>query len=376
MGLSMILFLLTFLTLYGGINFYFFFRAQSLFHLAGISQGVFFLFTTLMILAPILLRVFEALHWEQMARGLAYIGYVWMAFVFLFFFLSVSLELIRAIHKLFVPSAATRTLKALTFGVSVCAAAVLVAYGYVEAQTVRVKHLEIETDKSLPEGKLRLVQISDVHVGMIIGEKRLGPILEKVSEAKPDLLVSTGDLLDGELDNIMHHARLFADLQPKYGKIAILGNHEYFAGLDRSLEFTRAAGFRLLRDDVVQVAGITIFGADDATGLRFGGSRRSTGFKEALAEKRDDFVLYLKHQPRVDRGAHFDLMLSGHTHGGQLWPFRFIVRLFFPRDYGLHRLDGTQWLYISRGTGTWGPPVRIFAPPEITVIDLVGKKFH
>ena len=371
----MILFLLTFLTLYGGINFYFFFRAQSVLHFAGVYQGSFLVFIILMILAPVLLRVFEAVHWEQTARVSAYIGYVWMAFVFLFFFLSVSLELIRVIHKLFVPSTGTITLKTVTFSLSALLAAVLVVYGYVDAQRIRVKHLEIPTNKlTATEGKLRIVQISDVHVGIIIGEKRLTPLIDKIRQANPDLLVCTGDLMDGELDNVMHNARLFAELQPRYGKLAILGNHEYYAGIDRSLEFTKAAGFHLLRDDMAQVAGITIFGADDVTGLRFGGSNKREGLKKALAEKRDGFVLYLKHQPQLDRDANFDLMLSGHTHGGQLWPFRLIVRLFFPRDYGLYPLDGNKLLYVSRGTGTWGPPVRIFAAPEITVIDLIGKK--
>jgi len=371
----MILFLLTFLALYGGINFYFFSRAQSVLHFAGLYQGLFLVFIILMIIAPILLRVFEAVHWEQAARVSAYIGYVWMAFVFLFFFFSISLELIRVIHKLMVPSAGTITLKAVTFGLSVLAAAALTVYGYADARHIRVKHLEIATDKLMsPEGKLRIVQISDVHVGIIIGEKRLTPLLNKIREANPDILICSGDLLDGELDNVMQSARLFAALSPRYGKIAVLGNHEYYAGLDRSLEFIQASGFELLRDDMVKTAGITIFGADDVTGLRFGGSKKRGGFKKALAEKRDGFTLLLKHQPQIDPDANFDLMLSGHTHGGQLLPFRLIVRLFFPRDYGAYPLGDNKLLYVSRGTGTWGPPVRVFAAPEMTVIDLIGKK--
>jgi len=373
----MILFLLTFLALYGGINFYFFFRVQSILHFSGVFQVLFLVFIVLMILAPVLVRVIESFHWEQTARVVAYVGYVWMAFVFMFFFLSISLELIRVIHKLMVPSAGTTLLKTLTFGVSSFLAVVLVVYGYVDAQCIRVKHLEVATDKSLPAGeKIRIVQISDVHVGIIIGEKRLTPLLDKIREAHPDILICSGDLLDGELDNIMKNSRLFASLSPRYGKFAILGNHEYYAGIDRSLEFIKAAGFELLRDDMAQAAGITIFGADDITGRRFAGPDKRDGFKKALAEKRDGFVLLLKHQPQVDKDANFDLMLSGHTHGGQLLPFRLIVHLFFPRDYGAYQLDGNRLLYVSRGTGTWGPPVRIFAAPEITVIDLIGKKPH
>jgi uncharacterized protein len=371
----MILFLLTFLSLYGGINFYFFFRARSIFQFSGLLQGVLLLLLILLILAPVLVRLAESVRWEQLARVIAYIGYVWMAFVFLFFFSSIILELIRVISRLIVPSAGTIALKTATFWLSAALAAALVVYGYIDAQHIRVRHLEVATDKSLPPGgKLRIVQVSDVHIGIIIDEKRLTPLVEKIREANPDLLVCTGDLLDGELDNIMKITPLCAAIQPKYGKFGILGNHEYYAGIGRALEFTRAAGFQLLRDDSAQAAGITIFGADDITGRPFADPNKRKAFQKALSEKHDGFVLYLKHQPKVDENARFDLMLSGHTHGGQLLPFRLIVRFFFPMDYGAYPLGDNKLLYVSRGSGTWGPPVRVFAPPEITVIDLISKK--
>jgi len=238
-----------------------------------------------------------------------------------------------------------------------------------------VKHLRITTDQVLPgDGKIRIVQISDVHVGIIIRNSRLTPILDAVRDARPDILVSTGDLLDGELDNIMQDAGRFAAIKAPYGKFAILGNHEYYAGLDRSIGFTKASGFQLLRDDITQAAGITIYGEDDITGRRSGYSQKKQSFDKALSEKHDGFVLLLKHQPHIKTGANFNLQLSGHTHGGQLFPFGLLVKIYFPKIYGLHTLGENKLLYISRGTGTWGPPVRVFAPPEIAVIDLVGKK--
>jgi len=371
----MILFLLTFLCLYGGINFNFFFRARSIFHFSGILQGLLLCLLILLIIAPILVRLAESLHLEQLARTVAYVGYVWMAYVFIFFFLSISFEAIRVVHKLIDPSASVATLKALTFSLAAFISFVLVVYGYIDAQRIRVHHLEIVTQKVLPEsGKLRIVQISDVHVGIILHKESLAPMLEHVRQANPDILVSTGDLLDGELDNIMQDAAQFNAIQAKYGKFAVLGNHEYYAGLRRSIEFTKAAGFDLLQDDVRQVAGITIFGADDITGRRSGQSSKREFFEKALAEKRDGFVLLLKHQPYIDKEANFNLQLSGHTHGGQLYPFGLITKLFFPKIYGLHELARNKLIYVSRGAGTWGPPVRVFAPPEITVIDLIGKK--
>lgn len=375
MEIRMILFLLTFLCLYGGINFYFFFRARSVLHFSGPLQVLLLVLLILLILAPAVVRTLESLHCEQAARFVACVGYVWMAFVFLFFVLSVSLELVRFLHKLIVPETGTLTLKAATFGLSVILSAGLVVYGCVDARRIRVKTLQIPVQQVIPgDGNLRIVQISDVHVGIIIRNDRLTPILEKVREAKPDILVSTGDLLDGELDNIMTDAERFAAIPAPAGKFAVLGNHEYYAGVSRSIEFTEAAGFQILRDDVTQAAGITIFGEDDITGRKPGSTPKSAAFLKALAEKQDGFVLLLKHQPHIRETANFNLQLSGHTHGGQLFPFGFIVKLYFPRTYGLHTLSENKLLYISRGTGTWGPPVRIFAPPEITVIDLIGKK--
>jgi len=373
MKLGMIIFLLVFFCLYGSINFYFFFRAKNIFQFTGFLQAAIFFLLVLLIAAPVLVRALESLRYEQLARAVACIGYVWMAFVFLFFFISLSFDVVRLGYRIF--SSGSFQFKTIFFGIAVFLSALLVIYGYIDAQRIRVKHLEIETKHILPgNGKLRIVQISDVHVGIIIREKRIDPILEKVREAGPDIFVSTGDLLDGELDNIMNDAKRFAAIETKYGKFAVLGNHEYYAGLKRSIEFTEAAGFKLLRDEFTRVAGITIFGEDDITGRKSGETQKSRYFQKELSQEKNSFILVLKHQPYIDEEARFNLQLSGHTHGGQLFPFGLITKLYFSKNYGLHELAPGKLLYVSRGTGTWGPPVRVFAPPEITVIDLIGKK--
>lgn len=370
-----ILMLAVFLGLYGGINFYFFSRARSAFHFPGGISIVLLGILILLVLTPIIVRVLEAYHFEYAARMASMIGYIWMAFIFLFFFLHVSMELIRLIHRLLVPAAGKTQIQAGIFFIAACLAIGLVIHGYIDAQCIRIRNLTISTNEPLlPDGKLRIVQISDVHVGILNRNSRLTPILESVRVTNPDILVSTGDLLDGELDNIMKDAARFAALPAKYGKFAILGNHEYYAGLDRSIEFTKAAGFTILRDDVVRVAGITILGSDDITGRRFAETGKREGLKKAQSEKHNGFVLLLKHQPHIDPSANFHLMLSGHTHGGQIYPFGLLVKIYFPHLHGLIEILPNKLLYISRGAGTWGPPVRIFAPPEITVIDLIGKK--
>jgi predicted MPP superfamily phosphohydrolase len=372
----MILFVLTFLCLYGGINFYAFFRARSVFNFYGFPQAIIMMVLILLIFAPILVRVAEAYHHEFLARTVAYTGYIWMAFVFLFFCFNVTFEIIVFLYKLTGSEAASLSLRNIAFGASVFIAIIFVIYGFIDARQVRVKTLQVKTEKILPNnGKIRIVQISDVHIGLIIRNNRLQAILDRVLEAKPDILVSTGDLMDGELDNVIPQARRFTFILPKYGKYAILGNHEYYAGLQRSLEFTKAAGFEMLRDDVRHIAGLSIFGADDITGQKMGLSKDKRLFEKMLAQD-NGFVLLLKHQPSVDAGENFNLQLSGHTHGGQIFPFMLVTHLFFPKNYGYFELGKNKSLYVSRGAGTWGPPVRVFAPPEITVIDLIGNKVN
>jgi predicted MPP superfamily phosphohydrolase len=375
MELGMIIFLLVFFCLYGGINFYAFSRAINIFHLSGIPQVIIILLMILLIFAPVMVRLIEAAHLETVARIIAYIGYIWMAFVFFFFILSVTFDITRYLYKFVGYGPAAAHLNTIAFGLAVFLAFISVVYGFFDARKIRVKNLEVHAEQALPNnGKIRIIQISDVHVGIIIREKRLQAILDRVREASPDILVSTGDLLDGEIDNMLPEAQLLATINPKYGKYAIMGNHEYYAGIKRSVEFTRSAGFVVLRDDIAQVAGIKIFGADDITGHRLGLTKSNPRFQESLAEGSDNFVLLLKHQPYVNEREKFNLQISGHTHGGQIFPFGLVTHFFFSHNYGYYELGKNRLLYVSRGTGTWGPPVRLFAPPEITVIDIIGKK--
>lgn len=255
---------------------------------------------------------------------------------------------------------------------------IFVVHGFFDAQKIRIRKLEIHTENLLPdEGRIRIVQISDVHIGLIIRNKRLKTIMDRVEEAKPDILVSTGDLLDGELNNVMTEAKQLAQLKPKYGKYAVTGNHEYYAGIEKALEFTKKSGFEILQNENRQVAGINIIGIDDITGRKLGFIKNNISLAKPLpGADGKAFILLLKHQPDINDDINFNLQLSGHTHGGQIFPFMLITRLFFPKNYGYYKLGRDKSVYISRGAGTWGPPVRVFAPPEITIIDLIGKRIN
>jgi predicted MPP superfamily phosphohydrolase len=221
------------------------------------------------------------------------------------------------------------------------------------------------------------VQISDIHIGLIVRDERLQQIVEKIKKTEPDILISTGDLVDGQLNNLLEPLTLLRELHPRYGKFAITGNHEFFAGIGQAVAFMQDAGFVVLRGEGLNVAGVlNIAGVDDPTGARYGLSRMISEKPMLSGLPGQYFTLLLKHQPVVNSDAtgSYDLQLSGHTHGGQISPFNLITRSVFPFHTGYFKLPNDSHLYVSRGAGTWGPPIRFLSPPEITVIDLIYEK--
>jgi hypothetical protein len=378
----MILFLLSFFLLYGGIHLFLYVRLKAAFPLTTWVHAAVVLSLLVLFISPILVRLFERQGYEGAACFLSYLGYSWMGVVFLFFVASLCLDFYRfaiwmnsdiggfELNHLY-PSALVLFLAPLLIAVTVN------IYGYFEAINIRTEYLVIRSVK-IPKNieKLRIVQISDVHVGMIVRDGRLERMMEAVKKAAPDILVSTGDLVDGQIDNIHGSLPLLKSIQAKYGKYAVTGNHEFYAGLDQALDFTRKAGFTVLRGEGINVAGmIDIAGVDDPAGKRMGNYRGIPETKILADLPGQRYKLLLKHQPIIDPGAlgAFDLQLSGHTHKGQIFPFGMVTGLVFPLQGGFFDLPEGSRLYVSRGTGTWGPPVRLLSPPEITIIDLIPE---
>jgi len=379
----MTLFLLSFFLIYGLMQGYVFLKARAAFPF-GPAVGIpLSLFMLVMMLAPLGTRMLEKQGAEAAARALSWGGYLWLAFLFLLVMALLSLDLYRGLAALagfvarkdlsgFVPGAKVAFLVPLVLSLAAT------AWGYYEALHIRAERVVIETDR-LPDGvdRIKICQITDVHLGLIVREERLARMLDVVRKEAPDMLVSTGDLVDGPLEHLPGLLDQFRDIRPALGKYAVTGNHEFYVGLDDALAFTERAGFEILRGASRDVGGVlTIAGIDDPAAKGFGLRGRSNGEKDALEGlPRDRFVLFLKHRPVVEEESLglFDLQLSGHTHRGQIFPFRHIVRLYFPTESGLHDL-GHSHVYVSRGAGTWGPPIRFLAPPEVTVIELVRKK--
>lgn len=380
----MVLFLSSFLLLYSLLNAYLFVRARNALQFGPWVAIPLVIFLLLMIVAPIMVQLSEHAGLTWLARVLYVVGFTWLGLLFLFVCMTLVVDAGRLVAYA-VGKMSGMSLGALThygkayFLTSLLLIAAIGAYGVFEARTIRSEHITLHTSR-LPAGAppIRIVQVSDIHLGLGVREGRLTRITEQVEKAKPDILVSTGDLVDGQMNKLDGVSTLIDRLNVKYGKFAVTGNHEFYAGLDQALAFTRKAGFRVLRGETVVIPGIlTVVGVDDHAGPGIGPS--GAGEKELLSSvSRDPFVLLLKHRPTVAAGNAelFDLQLSGHVHYGQIFPFRLIARLFYPFVAGIYHLPAGSSVYVSRGTGTWGPPIRFLSPPEITIIDLVPRTQH
>ena len=378
-----LLFISAFVTLYSGVHFYAFLRARRALSLGGGAGALLALFMVVMIFSPVIVRISENLGFERGAKALAYIGYTWMGLLFLFVSASLFLDGVNLIVYL-VRASTGKLLSILAlssrqaFFAALIAALLAAVYGSFEAWQIRTKHVTIRSAKlAETEGPIRIAQISDVHLGLIVREARLQRILQKVKEASPDVFVSTGDLVDGQADNLTQTVAMFREINPRFGKFAITGNHEFYAGIKLSLDFMKQAGFTVLRGQGVTLSGVlNIAGVDDPAGRGFDVVKEGPEKSILSGLQRDKFTLLLKHRPVVNKDVLglFDLQLSGHAHKGQIFPFTIFVRLFFPMISGLYPLPSGSYLYVSRGSGTWGPPIRFLAPPEVTVIDIVPEK--
>ncbi|MBT2441272.1 metallophosphoesterase [Streptomyces sp. ISL-36] len=262
-------------------------------------------------------------------------------------------------------------------GAAAAAAVGTVGYGtYGVLRGPRVKRVTVPLAKlSRAAHGYRIAVVSDIHLGPILGRAHTQRIVDTINAAQPDLIAVVGDLVDGTVENLGPAAEPLARLRARHGSFFVTGNHEYFSGADAWVDHVRELGLRPLRNERVEIgAGFDLAGVDDVAGESEG---QGPDFARALGDRdRAKAAVLLAHQPIVvhDAVRHgVDLQLSGHTHGGQLWPGNYLAELANPTVAGLERYGDTQ-LYVSRGAGAWGPPVRVGAPSDITLVELASKQ--
>ncbi|MDN5850396.1 MAG: metallophosphoesterase [Nitrococcus sp.] len=252
----------------------------------------------------------------------------------------------------------------------------LMLWGCIEAMRVpRIKFVTVTIGR-LARGLhgVRLVLLTDTHFGPINRTRWSTAVVAAVNALDADIVCHTGDIADGSVVKRRQQAAALANVRAKHAKVYVLGNHEHFGWAQTWLEHMRRLGWEPLHNRHMVVhrdgAALVVAGVDDATAVA------PSHYAAALAGvDPNQPVVLLAHQPKqIDAAIELDidLQLSGHTHGGQIWPFHLLVRLVQPSLHGLTRHGERTQLYTSRGTGFWGPPLRIFAPSEITVLTLNG----
>jgi uncharacterized protein len=331
-------------------------------------------------LAATLARIFLRSRSDVAAsRVLSWGAYVWLGVAFL---LLTSTLATSAVFTLLGtasanppdPVAVARVRAFAVGGIALALAGVGLRHGLAAPQVKRVEIALARWPKAL-DG-FRIVQISDVHIGPLLDRRFAAAVTERVNALAPDLVAVTGDLVDGSVARIGAQVEPFRALRAAHGIYFVTGNHDFYSGADPWVARVREFGWRPLRNERVSIGSgegaFDLAGVDDVHG-RLVEPGAGEDVERALAG-RDAArpVVLLAHDPATFHRASqhgVDLQLSGHTHGGQIWPFRYLVRLSVPWVAGLHRRGASQ-LYVSSGTGFWGPPMRIAAPSEITEIVL------
>ncbi|MBK3530173.1 metallophosphoesterase [Streptomyces rubiginosohelvolus] len=220
----------------------------------------------------------------------------------------------------------------------------------------------------------RIAVVSDIHIGPILGRAHTRRIVDTINATSPDLVAVVGDLVDGSVADLGSAAEPLASLRARHGSYFVTGNHEYFSGAEQWIDHVRELGLVPLENARVEIEGFDLAGVNDIAGETEG---QGPDFGRALGDRdRGRAAVLMAHQPVVihDAVEHgVDLQLSGHTHGGQLWPGNYLAELANPTVAGLERYGDTQ-LFVSRGAGAWGPPVRVGAPSDITVVELASRQ--
>ncbi|MGW2023039.1 metallophosphoesterase [Streptomyces decoyicus] len=265
--------------------------------------------------------------------------------------------------------------RAVAAGASLAATA---AVGYGTATTLRgptVKRVTVPLAK-LPRAAhgFRIAVVSDIHLGPILGRAHTRRVVETINRTDPDLVAIVGDLVDGSVTDLAPAAEPLRGLRSRYGAYFVTGNHEYYSGAAPWVDHIRELGIHPLENARTQLPGFDLAGVNDVTGQT---EHAGPDYDLALGGRDPSrAVVLMAHQPvTIHDTVRFgvDLQLSGHTHGGQMWPFTYVAAATNPTIAGLERYGDTQ-LYVTRGAGAWGPPVRLGAPPDVTVVELASPR--
>lgn len=365
--------------LYSLINFYVFIRGlQALPKIPALRISYSIVFIVLY-LAYLIGRILEKIQQGSLASIFIWCGSFWMAAVVYFLLIVIILDIVRGINSTtpIYPTFATfyyDATKFTLFIISILLVSLILYIGYKNSQEINLHTQTIKIDKPASEiSEINIAFASDIHLGTVVDNERLEKIVSFLNSIKPDIIIFGGDLLDEDITKLEENnsAESLKHLSAKYGVYAVTGNHEYIGGIEKAIPFIKKHNIILLQDTSYLIAKtFYLIGREDKDKARFTGQPRKK-LTDLLNEIDKSLPLILiDHQPsEIDEAVKnkVDLQISGHTHNGQFFPINLIVKLIYEFPYGYHKKQNTQF-FISTGVGTWGPPIRIMAPPEIVLL--------
>ena len=378
----MAIFLTVVLTVYILVNLYLWFKGRRALSGTGINTALYSAVFVALASTFVIGKFLEHSYTNLFADIMNVIGGFWMGFMLYGFLAWLTADILLLLQKPFhlVPASVIPKLRLWLFVGITSGTVLLIIIGFINAISPVTKRYSVEIAKNLGSGTepVKIVAVSDIHLGSIIRKRSMRHLSEMISGEKPDLVLFMGDLLDGSIGpvlrgDLLSHLTIPA---PRYGLYAITGNHEFMSDLGKSIPYIESKGIRVLMDEVVRLDnGVQLIGRIDRTALHTPGSSRKP--LEKLLARADTTapIILLDHQPfdlSALAGTPVDMQLSGHTHNGQMWPLSLITGRMFELSHG-YRVFGKTHVIVSSGFGIWGPRMRIGTRPEILSITLKGK---
>lgn len=384
-GYQFLMFITIFLTIFLGGNFYVFVRGWQALPAntaARITYSALFFFAAFSFIAG---EISEKTGLLPDNKILIIIGSTWLAFILYAILFLLLIDIVRGLNFFIHFLPANEILRAdniplkLMAGV-ISTSSLIVIAGIITASSPVVRTVDIKIDKKGGiENSLNIVMASDIHLGNIVGRKKFQYLADTINSLEPDVVLFPGDFFDETLGPVVkdHMGGLVESIRAKYGVYAVTGNHEYIGGVTDAVNFMTKHKIRVLRDEAVEINGsILLAGREDRSISRFTGGKRKS-IDEILQGKNLNLpVILMDHQPfTIDESVRqgIDLHVSGHTHNGQLWPLNYITNAIFEVACGFRKIGNTN-VYVSKGYGTWGPPVRTSGRPEIVVLQIRFKE--
>jgi predicted MPP superfamily phosphohydrolase len=379
---QMAIFLTVVLTVYILVNLWLWFKGRRALSGAGINTTLYSAIFVALASTFVIGKFLEHSYSNLFTDIVNVIGGFWMGFMLYGFLAWLTADILLLLQKPFhlVPAAVMPKLRLWIFAGITSGTVLLIIIGFLNAISPVTKRYTIETTKNFSSGSepLKIVAVSDIHLGSIIRKRSMRHLSEMISDEKPDLVLFLGDLLDGSIGPVLRGDLLswLSIPAPRYGMYAITGNHEFMSDLGRSIPYIESKGIRVLKDEVVRLDnGVQLIGRIDRTALHTPGSSRKPLEKLLAQADTTAPVILLDHQPydlSALAGTPVDMQLSGHTHNGQMWPLNLITEKMFELSHG-YRVFGRTHVIVSSGFGIWGPRMRIGTRPEILSIKLKAK---